>query len=108
CVSFGFGGIVGHRQAARTVAGAAEKYIAHLVERLFAELDAPRRIERVVGVLGAIVVIGVHVEMGVFFDLDSLLEHVGLLPVVIPLLNGHQRRRWAIGRRHGHLDFLAD
>src|SRR5262249_4190566 len=84
--------------AARVVRRGAEEAEAHLVRRLVAEEHRPRRRKRVVWVLGTIVVDGLDVEASAGLDRDRLAEEVGFLPVVIPVVDGHERPRLAFGR----------
>src|SRR5262249_17250243 len=95
-------------QAAAAVGGAAQEDKAHLIRGLLADADQLRRVEWVPGVLVAIVVAGLHLELGARLDDQRLFEEVRLLPVVVPFLDAHQRPGFAFGRRDRDADRLAD
>src|SRR5262249_36069382 len=79
-----------HADATRLAPGGANEAELHLVRRLLAKAGQPRRIKWVVRVLGAVVEMAFDNEARPRLDRDRLLEEVGLLPVVVPVLDVHE------------------
>src|SRR5262245_34140554 len=93
---------------ARLIARRPQESEAHLVRRLLPEGDQLRWLVGIVRIGGAIVIHRLDVETHAGLDGNRLLEEIRLLPVVIPVLDGHERSRWAVRWGHGNLDLLAD
>jgi hypothetical protein len=77
----------------------------HIIGRLLPNRDNPRRIEWI-RILSAVVV-GHSWKKRARFHMDWLFEKIGLLPVVIPFLDG-PKVCGLCRRGHGNLDLFAD